>query len=132
MIAQRSRKRRAGYGALQARCRRAIARVVFASLGSVAAVFAHAEIRVIDDGGQAIVLQQPARRLISLAPHVTELLFAAGAGERIVGTTRYSDYPAAALNIPRIGDSFAVDSERVLQLKPEKILASFREILKKK
>ena len=122
MIARCSQKPRVWHGVFRVRCRRALARGVVTFLGSVAAVFSHAEIRVIDDSGQAIVLKQPARRIISLAPHVTELLFATGAGERIVGTTRYSDYPAAALNIPRIGDSFAVDSERVLQLKPDLIV----------
>lgn len=81
-----------------------------------------AEIRLADDGGQTIVLKQPAQRIISLAPHVTELLFAAGAGNRIVGTIRYSDYPPAALAIPRIGDSFVLDSERILSLKPDLIV----------
>ena len=75
-----------------------------------------------DDGGQTVVLQQPARRIISMAPHVTELLYAAGAGERIVGTIRYSDYPPSALAIPRIGDSFVLDSERILSLKPDLII----------
>ena len=88
--------------------------------GCCASTFA--EIRVTDDGGQTVALQQPAQRIISMAPHVTELLFAAGAGDRIVGTIRYSDYPPAALAIPRIGDSFALDSERVLSLKPDLII----------
>ena len=83
---------------------------------------ASAEIRLADDSGQTIVLKQPAQRIISLAPHVTELLFAAGAGNRIVGTTRYSDFPPAALAIPRIGDSFVLDSERILGLKPDLII----------
>lgn len=83
---------------------------------------AAAEIRVVDDDGQTIALRQPARRIISLAPHVTELLFAAGAGARIVGTSRYSDYPPAALAIPRIGDSFTLDSERILGLKPDLVI----------
>ncbi|MEP7085400.1 MAG: cobalamin-binding protein [Betaproteobacteria bacterium] len=85
-------------------------------------VQAIAEIRVTDDGGQTLTLARPAQRIISMAPHVTELLFAAGAGERIVGTIRYSDYPPAALRIARIGDSFALDSERVLSLKPDLIV----------
>ena len=80
------------------------------------------EIRVVDDEGQNVTLHQPARRIISLAPHVTELLFTAGAGTSIVGTTQYSDFPAAALAIPRIGDSFTLDSERVLSLHPDLIV----------
>lgn len=122
MIAKPSRLHPARACVFVNRCRSALARVVFTCFSFVAAASAHAEIRVVDDGGNSIVLAQPARRIISLAPHVTELLFAAGAGDRIVGTTRYSDYPPAALNIARIGDSFAVDSERVLRLKPDLIV----------
>lgn len=83
------------------------------------AISARAEIRVTDDDGATVVLQQPARRIVSLAPHVTELLFAAGGGDRIVGTVNYSDYPAAARSIPRVGDNRQVDIERVLSLKPD-------------
>jgi iron complex transport system substrate-binding protein len=83
------------------------------------ALNASAAISVRDDSGATVVLQQPARRVVSLAPHVTELLFAAGAGERIVGTVSYSDYPPAARAIPRIGDNREVDIERLLALKPD-------------
>src|SRR5215211_4699926 len=81
-----------------------------------------APVQASDDAGVTVSLPQPARRIISLAPRVTELLFTAGAGDRIVGTIRYSDYPPAALAIPRIGDSFALDSERVLALKPDLLI----------
>ncbi len=95
---------------------------VLALLFALASGSAAADIRVDDDGGQTIVLRQPARRIISLAPHVTELLYTAGAGSLIVGTSRYSDYPPAALAIPRIGDSFALDTERILSLRPDLIV----------
>ncbi len=62
-------------------------------------------------------------RLISLAPNLTELAYAAGAGDRLVATVEYSDYPEAALAIPRIGDAFRVDMERVLELRPDVVLA---------
>ena len=88
----------------------------------LAAAVAAAEIRVVDDDGKAIVLRQPARRIISLAPHVTELLFAAGAGGALAGASRYSDYPPAALAVPRIGDSFALDAERILALMPDLVI----------
>jgi len=88
-------------------------------LGCLFAISAHAEINVTDDDGASIVLQQPARRVISLAPHVTEMLFAAGGGERIVGAVNYSDYPAAARSIPRVGDNRQVDIERLIALKPD-------------
>jgi iron complex transport system substrate-binding protein len=68
------------------------------------------------------MLKQPARRIISLAPHMTELLFAAGAGEYIVGTVEYSNFPAAAQRIARIGDSAQLDLERIVALKPDLIV----------
>lgn len=80
---------------------------------------AQAEITVRDDHGNTIVLKAPARRVISLAPHATELLFAAGAGEHIVGTVTHSDYPAAAKNIARVGDHHRIDIERLISLKPD-------------
>ncbi|WP_331609361.1 cobalamin-binding protein [Povalibacter sp.] len=64
-----------------------------------------------------------ASRIVSLAPNLTELAFAAGAGDRIVGTVEYSDYPKQATTIPRIGDAFRVDYERILALQPDAILA---------
>ena len=65
--------------------------LVFATL--LATVHAHAAVSVVDDAGETVTLAQPARRIVSLAPHVTELIYAAGGGERIVGTVSYSDYP---------------------------------------
>lgn len=85
----------------------------------MAALQANAAITVLDDDGNAVTLQKPARRVIAMAPHVTELLFAAGGGEHIVGAVSYSDYPDAARKIPRIGDNRQVDMERVLALKPD-------------
>jgi iron complex transport system substrate-binding protein len=72
----------------------------------------------------ACAAQTPASlRIVSLAPHLTELAFDAGAGERIVATVEYSDHPQAARNIPRIGDAFRVDLERLVQLNPDAVLA---------
>lgn len=62
-------------------------------------------------------------RIVSLAPNLTELAFAAGAGARVVGTVEYSDEPAAARKIPRVGDAFRVDVERILALQPDVVLA---------
>ncbi|MFM9433246.1 iron complex transport system substrate-binding protein [Janthinobacterium sp. CG_23.3] len=80
---------------------------------------ASAAITVRDDDGNTVTLQQPARRIVALAPHVTELLFAAGGGDLVVGAVNYSDYPEAAKRIPRIGDSRQIDLERVAALKPD-------------
>jgi iron complex transport system substrate-binding protein len=66
---------------------------------------------------------RPAQRIVSLAPHLTELAFSAGAGDRVVGTVEYSDHPDAARKIPRIGDAFRVDLERVLALRPDVVIA---------
>lgn len=83
---------------------------------------AHAGITVTDDTGGAVTLPQPAQRIVSLAPHITELLFAAGGGGRIVGTVRFSDFPTAARLIPRVGDNLRVDLERIVALKPDLLI----------
>lgn len=62
------------------------------------------------------------QRIVSLAPHLTELAFTAGAGDRIVATVEYSDHPEAARKIPRIGDAFRVDLERLVALRPDAVL----------
>lgn len=82
----------------------------------------HAAVSVVDDAGQTVTLNQPARRIVSLAPHVTEMIYAAGGGERIVGTVSYSDYPPQARDIPRVGDNKALDLERIAALKPDLIV----------
>lgn len=94
---------------------------------------AQAAIEVVDDEGSTVTLQQPARRVVSLAPHITEMLFAAGGGDRIVGAVHFSDYPPAARAIPRVGDNLRVDVERLLSLKPDLLVvwrhdASSRQI----
>ncbi|WP_373378379.1 cobalamin-binding protein [Cupriavidus nantongensis] len=95
---------------------------VIASALLLAALPATATVSVIDDAGQTVTLAQPARRVVSLAPHVTEMLFAAGAGDRIVGTVNYSDYPPQALAIARVGDNKALDLERIAALRPDLIV----------
>jgi iron complex transport system substrate-binding protein len=66
---------------------------------------------------------EPARRIITLSPHLTELVFTAGAGDRLVGVVEYSDYPPAATSLPRVGDAFRIDYEAVADLAPDLILA---------
>ncbi|HQC80658.1 MAG TPA: cobalamin-binding protein [Accumulibacter sp.] len=84
---------------------------------------APAAVSVVDDAGTTLRLAQPARRIVSLAPHLTETLFAAGAGERIVGTVDFSNYPPAATRIARVGAYSRVDLERVAALRPDLIIA---------
>lgn len=83
---------------------------------------AQADLTVRDDTGQLLRLKQPPQRIVSLAPHATELLFAAGAGQRIVGAAEYSDYPEAARRIPRVGGAL-LDLEAIAALRPDLIVA---------
>ena len=65
----------------------------------------------------------PARpRIVSLAPHLTELVYAAGGGDTLVGTVEFSDFPEAARSLPRVGDAWRVDLERLLALHPDIVL----------
>ncbi|HHL45857.1 MAG TPA: cobalamin-binding protein [Gammaproteobacteria bacterium] len=82
-----------------------------------------AEVVVQDALGNTVRLSQPAKRIISLAPHNTENLFAAGAGMQLVGATQYSDYPEAAKRVPRVGGYTGLDLETIIALKPDLILA---------
>lgn len=81
-----------------------------------------ASVTVIDDAGRTVTLPQPAHRIVSLAPSITDALFAAGAGPYVVGTTRYSNHPAEAKKIAIIGDATMLDLERIVGLKPDVIV----------
>ncbi|HEY7903986.1 MAG TPA: cobalamin-binding protein [Casimicrobiaceae bacterium] len=83
---------------------------------------ARAEVVAVDDAGTRVTLAQPARRIVSLAPHATELLFAAGAGARIVGVVAGSNFPPAAAGIPVVGDANAIDLERLVALAPDLVV----------
>jgi len=85
-------------------------------------VCAYAEITVVDDSGNKLVFEKPVQRIISLAPHATELLFAAGADKQILATVDYSDYPEQAKKIPRIGNYKKVDYEKILSLQPQLVI----------
>ena len=83
---------------------------------------ARAEIEIVDDTGRHLRLPAPAQRIVSLAPHVTELLFAAGAGNRVVGVVEYSDHPPAARGLPRVGGYSQLDLEAVAALAPDLVI----------
>jgi iron complex transport system substrate-binding protein len=97
-------------------------RSILAGCVVAAAMSSAAALQVVDDRGVRIDLPGPAQRIISLAPHITELLFAAGAGERIVGVVEYSNYPEAAKRLPRVGDTRSLDLERIIALKPDLVI----------
>ena len=81
-----------------------------------------AEVMVNDDLGNPVYLDQPASRIVSLAPHLTEIVFAAGAGDRLIGVVSYSDYPPEALNIPVIGSYNSINYEALVALQPDLVL----------
>jgi len=83
----------------------------------------NAQIQVEDDLGRSVILQMPAQRIISLAPHVTELLYAAGASDQLVGVVSYSDYPEQAKKIPQVGSYNKFDMEAIVSAKPDLIVA---------
>lgn len=98
-------------------------RILVCVLGCVVALAASAGPSSTDSDGRLVSLKAPARRIVSLAPHATELLFAIGAGNRVAGVSEYSDYPADALRLPRVSSSGGVDLEKVLALSPDLVVA---------
>ena len=82
-----------------------------------------AEVSVVDVLGNPVVLEKPAQRVVSLAPHLTEQIFSAGAGDRLVGVVSYSDYPAEATKLPVIGSYEKISYESLVGLQPDLVLA---------
>jgi len=79
-------------------------------------------ITVKDDRGEFVVLDKPARRVVALAPFLTELVYAVGGGGRLVGVSEHSDYPPAARDLPRVGNAFSVKMEKLLAVRPDLVL----------
>lgn len=80
-------------------------------------------IRLVDDAGHEVRLAEPAQRIVSLAPHTTELLFAAGAGDKVVGVSEFSNWPQRAERLPRIGGGAGLDLEAIIALQPDLVVA---------
>lgn len=95
-----------------------VALVVLVSMAS-----ARAETHLTDDVGDPLTLEAPATRIVSLAPNITEILFAIGAGPLIVGADEYSNHPQDAQRIPRVSNHAATNYERILALAPDLVLA---------
>lgn len=93
----------------------------FAAVAAVCALVpaAAAGIRLADDRGREVVLAQPAARIVTLAPHLTEIAFAAGAGAKVVGVSAYSDFPPAVARLPVVSDHGKVNFEEIATLKPD-------------
>ena len=83
---------------------------------------AYCAIEVVDEDGNLIRLEKPAERIISLAPSVTELLFAIGAGRQVVGVIEYSDFPPEAKPLQVVGRFDLLDIEKILELDPDLII----------
>jgi len=81
-----------------------------------------AAVQAVDDAGTTVKLAAPATRIVSLAPHATELLYAAGAGDRVVGVLATSDWPPEVAAKPKVGDSRALDLERIVALAPDLVV----------
>jgi iron complex transport system substrate-binding protein len=99
--------------------------VVSAVLGVMSALYSLGAwaIDVVDDRGRNVHLDQPASRIVTLAPHLTELVYAAGGGARLVGVVEYSDFPPSARKLPRVGNASGIDLEGVLALRPDLVAA---------
>jgi iron complex transport system substrate-binding protein len=79
-------------------------------------------ITVLDFSGREVTLDQPAKRIVALAPHIVENLYSAGAGDKLVGVVSYSNFPDEAKNVPEVGTYNAFSLEQVLALNPDLIV----------
>ena len=79
-------------------------------------------ITVLDFSGREVTLDQPAKRIVALAPHIVENLYSAGAGDKLVGVVSYSDFPDEAKNVPEVGTYNAFSLEQVLALNPDLVV----------
>jgi len=101
------------------------ARAIAFAAGLLLAAAARAgtpSLELVDDAGHQVALSHPAQRIVALAPHLTELVYAAGAGRQLVAVGKYSDFPPDALTKPVISDAFAVNYEALAGLKPDLVL----------
>lgn len=73
--------------------------------------------------GSTLLLENPVQSIVTLSPHLAELVFAAGAGSLLLATVEYSEYPQAAASLPRIGDAFRVDVEGIMARRPDLVIA---------
>jgi len=98
------------------------ASLLLALLAVVPAVATRAGVAVTDDTGHRVALSTPAQRIVSLAPHLTEMLYAIGAGDRVVATVSHSDYPPAAQHLPRVGTYDHLNIEAILAREPDLVV----------
>jgi ABC-type Fe3+-hydroxamate transport system substrate-binding protein len=100
----------------------ALAVLAVSGLAGAGTLGAQQEVRVEDDLGRTVRLEVPPARIVSLVPAVTEVLFALGAGDRLVGRSVWDDEPPAVLSVPSVGDALRPDPERVLARRPDLVI----------
>src|SRR5471032_2191575 len=83
---------------------------------------AAASISLKDDLGRKVELKQPAQRIVTLAPFLTELVYSAGAGARVVGVSAYSDYPPQARSLPQVSSAAGFSMEAIAALEPDLVV----------
>jgi len=91
--------------------------------GLLAAQTSVAGIELSQANGETIILTKPAESIITLAPNIAELVFAAGAGEYLKAVVEYSNFPEQVKQIPRVGDAFRIDLERIIEIRPDLVIA---------
>lgn len=96
--------------------------LLLVACGSASSRDAAGPILLVDDAGDTLRLERPARRVVSLIPATTEWLFAIGAGEQVVGRTKWCDYPEAALAVPNVGDGLSPNLEVVVGAAPDLVI----------
>jgi iron complex transport system substrate-binding protein len=99
-----------------------MSRLLALALAAGAAAGTHA-LQLKDDGGVTLALERPARRMVSLAPHLAEIAFAAGAGASLAGVSAFSHHPVEARRLPVVASHGRVDIERLIALRPDLVLA---------
>lgn len=87
-----------------------------------ASVYSQQQVVIADDLGSTVTLEAPARRVVSLAPSITEIMFAIGAGDALVGRTRWGDYPPQASEVPSVGDGISPNVEAVVARRPDLVV----------
>lgn len=106
--------------------RAAMALVVIMALLAGLALFSGCgrdKVTVTDDAGRQVALDRTPRKIVSMAPSNTEILFALGLGERVVGVTNYCNYPPETAGVAKMGDAWAPDYEKIVSLQPDLVLA---------
>ncbi len=102
----------------------AIVAVQIATFATFANVAIAEERHLIDQMGRKVVVPKNPKRIISLAPNITEILFAIGAGDRVVGASEFSNYPNAARSLPKVGTYIKPNLERIIELSPDIVIAT--------